>query len=193
MISKTIHFFSSTSVFVTEFACMVGYAFYHGYLAATDVISQSSWDRLTGEHGLIFALSIGALTLWVTMQTKELREDRRKEQNQIREDKRQAVIDEKNDKRHDEQIKMQTDFNEKLMEIMIKNAEVQSETAQSINDMTSAINSLKEGLSVRPCMLSLDAQIKTKLAANEKLNDNMKKMSAAIKTKGKETKDEHIK
>lgn len=101
MISKFFHY-AITNVHFNMSAIVEGMAlsFLAIWKLSSALVSQDYWDKLTGPHGLVFALIIGIIVIW----SKSVRDDAARE------------------RRHKETIKTQEEHFQKLIDMNEKGA-----------------------------------------------------------------------
>jgi hypothetical protein len=101
------------------------------YQLAVDLIDQTSWDRMTGEHGAVFLLAIGVVVLWNSGRVS--RKD---------EDARRAKEEESRERRHNESIASGAKNADELKALTVENIKSNIMVAQAIANMDRGVRDL---------------------------------------------------
>jgi len=115
-------------------------AMFNGTVAVTEAITDKDWLRLTGQHGVIFVLTVVGLAFWA---------------KSIRDEKSRAKEDEARERRHMESLDASEKHFQMLTTMNKQNAEdlkeVSIESIKAQMEGTSAIKALTKELAGRPC------------------------------------------
>ena len=133
-------------------------------LAITDAISAQDWERLTGQHGLMFASVVVVMVLWATLvaivhrfrkdsMAKEARDRADSLAREERERADRAAHFEELRSSNKENVERLLDLTEKHQRLTVEAAKVDMKVAHSINQLESAISNLAENFSSCPANL----------------------------------------
>jgi hypothetical protein len=133
------------------------------------LIADADWAKLKGEHGALFAVSIGLIVVWLsnTKATRDrlVREQKAEELKQARAD----ALEVKNDERHKENRRDMQTLTEKLTgltaesikanvlaTVALQNAATQAATvAGDVEELSAKVKSLTDLLAVSPCLATM--------------------------------------
>ena len=101
------------------------------YQATVGIIDSISWERLIGDHGALFAVSVGAIVLW-----NSKRVDRSEE------NKRRAKEEESRERRHVESITGNAKNADELKALTVESIKSNMMVAQAINNMDKGVRDL---------------------------------------------------
>lgn len=101
------------------------------YQFVVGVIDSVSWERLIGDHGALFAVSVGAIVLWNS-----------KRVDRIEENKRRAKEEESRERRHVESITGNAKNADELKALTVENIKSNMMVAQAISNVDKSTRDL---------------------------------------------------